>query len=127
MNVVRWIDQRKHWWKVFALIFVVSVAVVLFIGYNTYQSAPPYCDFRPGDQVVFSRADIEEGQLAFKRNALMDYGSYLGDGGPLPDPPLDAFEELETALDRAVDGERLDAKRLARYASQSMSDGLQSA
>jgi nitric oxide reductase subunit B len=82
MNLIRWIDQRKHWWKVFLLIFVVSVTVVLFIGYSTYQSAPPYCDFRDQQgNLVFTRANIEDGQLAFKRNALMDYGSYLGDGG----------------------------------------------
>lgn len=91
MNVIRWIDQRKHWWKVFLVIFVVSVAVVGYIGYSTYASAPPYCDFveqtgvdasgKPVYQPVFTRANIEDGQLAFKRNMLMDYGSYLGDGG----------------------------------------------
>lgn len=82
MNVIRWIDQRKHWWKVFMIIMAVSVTVVGYIGYNTYKFAPPMCDFVDQDgNVVFTRDNIEEGQLAFKRNCLMDYGSYLGDGG----------------------------------------------
>ena len=31
MNLMRFVDQRKHWWKVFVLIFAVSVSLV---GYN---------------------------------------------------------------------------------------------
>ena len=34
MSLFRWIDQRKHWWKVFVLITAVSVAVVGYIGYK---------------------------------------------------------------------------------------------
>ena len=62
MNILSWIDQRKHWWKVFVLIFTVSVVVVGYIGYKTYQYAPPVCDF-VDDQgnVVFSAEDINGG------------------------------------------------------------------
>ncbi len=82
MNIISWVDQRKHWWKVFMVIMAVSVGVVGYIGYNTYQFAPPYCDFvDENGNIVFARTNIEDGQLAFKRNCLMDYGSYLGDGG----------------------------------------------
>lgn len=82
MNIIRWIDQRKHWWKVFAVIFTVSVAVVGYIGYKTYQYAPPIAEFvdeqgRP----VFSADSITSGQKIFLKYGLMDYGSYLGDGG----------------------------------------------
>jgi quinol-cytochrome oxidoreductase complex cytochrome b subunit len=33
MNILKWIDQRRHWWKVFVIIFAVSVTVVGYIGY----------------------------------------------------------------------------------------------
>lgn len=91
MNLIRWIDQRKHWWKVFIVIFAVSVAVVGYIGYKTYQFQPPIVDFvdEQGNKVfgTFTKPngelgnDITAGQQHFLRRVLMDYGSYLGDGG----------------------------------------------
>jgi nitric oxide reductase subunit B len=82
MNVVKWIDQRRHWWKVFVLIFAVSVAVVGYIGYKTYEYAPPVADFKDehGNTIIVA-ASITDGQKAFQRYGLMDYGSFLGDGG----------------------------------------------
>ncbi len=82
MSLFKWVDQRKHWWKVFVLIFAVSVAVVGYIGYKTYEYAPPITDFVDEDgQVVFAAEDIVGGQKTFFRYGLMDYGSFLGDGG----------------------------------------------
>lgn len=63
MSVLKWIDQRKHWWKVFVLIFAVSVCVVGYIGYKTYEYAPPMCDFVGEDgEFVFAAEDIPAGQ-----------------------------------------------------------------
>ncbi len=85
MGVMRWIDHRRQWWKVFMVICVVSVSVVGYIGYKTYQYAPPIVDFvttdAGGGHVVIPGASIEAGQTVFFRHALMDYGSFLGDGG----------------------------------------------
>jgi len=82
MSIFRWIDQRKHWWKVFALIIAISIVVVGYIGVKTYAYAPPMADFVSEDgQVVFSSEDIVAGQKVFFRHGLMDYGSFLGDGG----------------------------------------------
>ncbi len=82
MNVIRWIDQRKHWWKVFLVIFAVSVTVVGYIGYKTYEYAPPVADFvDEHDQLLFPAQAIRDGQKVFQKYGLMDYGSYLGDGG----------------------------------------------
>jgi nitric oxide reductase subunit B len=82
MNVIRWVDQRKHWWKVFVLIFAVSVAVVGYLGYQTYQYAPPVADFADEEgRVVFTARSVTNGQKVFQKYGLMDYGSYLGDGG----------------------------------------------
>lgn len=82
MNALKLIDQRRHWWKIFVLIFAVSVAVVGYIGYKTYQYAPPVCDFvDEQNQKVFSADDIVAGQKVFFNYGLMEYGSFLGDGG----------------------------------------------
>lgn len=82
MKALKLIDQRKHWWKIFVLIFAVSVAVVGYIGYKTYQYAPPVCDFvDEKNEVVFRAEDIVAGQKVFFRYGLMEYGSFLGDGG----------------------------------------------
>ena len=46
LNLIKWVDQRKHWWKVFVLIFAVSVSVVGYNGYKTYEYAPLICAHR---------------------------------------------------------------------------------
>jgi len=82
MNLISWIDKRRHWWKVFLVIFAVSIAVVGYLGYKTYEYAPPVVDFVDAKGVVvFPGAAITEGQRVFQKYGLMDYGSYLGDGG----------------------------------------------
>jgi nitric oxide reductase subunit B len=82
MDIMRWIDTRKNWWKAFFIIFVVSVSVVGYVGYKTYEYAPPRSDFvDENGTLIFSADDIVKGQLAFFRYGLMDYGSFLGDGG----------------------------------------------
>lgn len=75
-------DQRKHWWKIFIIILALSVSIVGYIGYKTYKYAPPMCDFVDEEsRLVFSAEDIIGGQDVFFRYGLMDYGSFLGDGG----------------------------------------------
>lgn len=82
MDILKIIDQRKHWWKIFVIIFAVSVAVVGYIGYKTYEYAPPICAFVDEQgQAVFSGKDVTDGQQVFFATGLMEYGSYLGDGG----------------------------------------------
>ncbi|MFV1993983.1 MAG: nitric-oxide reductase large subunit [Verrucomicrobiales bacterium] len=82
MNILKWIDQRQHWWKIFVIIFTVSICVVGYIGYKTYEYAPPMSDFVGEDgEVIFKAEDIPAGQTVFLHAGLMEYGSYLGDGG----------------------------------------------
>ncbi len=82
MNIIKWIDRRQHWWKVFVLIVAVSVSVVGYIGYKTYQYAPPLADFKTeAGGLVFDSRAITDGQQVFFRYGLMEYGSFLGDGG----------------------------------------------
>ena len=81
MNILKWIDRRQHWWKVFVLIFAVSVSVVGYIGYKTYEYAPPLADFADEEGTrVFEARSITDGQVVFFRYGLMEYGSFLGDG-----------------------------------------------
>lgn len=76
------IDQRKNWWKIFVIIFAVSISVVGYIGYKTYSYAPPIADFVAEDgKLVFAAEDITAGQQVFFNYGLMEYGSFLGDGG----------------------------------------------
>ncbi|MCF6312423.1 MAG: cbb3-type cytochrome c oxidase subunit I [Verrucomicrobiales bacterium] len=82
MNILKIIDQRKNWWKIFVIIFAVSICVVGYIGYKTYEYAPPRSNFVDAEgKVIFSAEEIQEGQKVFLSRGLMDYGSYLGDGG----------------------------------------------
>ncbi len=81
MNFIKWIDQRRHWWKVFVIIVAVSVTVVAYIGYQTYRYAPPIVDFvSETGETVFPAHAISDGQQVFARHGLMEFGSFLGDG-----------------------------------------------
>lgn len=82
MDILKVIDKRKHWWKIFVVIFTVSIAVVGYIGAKSYKGAPPLATFQDErGEVVFRGVDITEGQKLFLRRGLMEYGSFLGDGG----------------------------------------------
>lgn len=107
MNVIKWIDQRRHWWKVFVIIFAVSVSVVGYVGYKTYEYAPPICDFVDEQgKAVFTGEDIIRGQQVFFRYGLMDYGSYLGDGGLRgPDFSGEALNLTARWMNEYYDGE----------------------
>lgn len=82
MDVLALIDRPRNWWKVFVLIFAVSIAVVGYLGVKTYQYAPPIARFADEQGAVLCEAaDVTAGQQVFLRYGLMDYGSFLGDGG----------------------------------------------
>ncbi|MDP6540228.1 MAG: cbb3-type cytochrome c oxidase subunit I [Planctomycetota bacterium] len=82
MDILKVIDRRRHWWKIFVIIFTVSIAVVGYIGAKSYSGAPPLASFRTeSGALLFEGTDITDGQQVFLRRGLMDYGSFLGDGG----------------------------------------------
>jgi nitric oxide reductase subunit B len=101
-------DSRAHWWKVFVLIFVVSIAVVGYLGYKTYEYAPPVADFVTEDgEVVASAQDIQRGQEVFLRYGLMEYGSFLGDGGLRgPDFTAEALHQTAAAMTRFYEAQK---------------------
>lgn len=73
--------NTANWWKPLLFILVISVAGVGMIGYQTYFEAPPMSGFvTEGGEVVISKQDIIDGQQVFHKYALMEYGSFFGDG-----------------------------------------------
>jgi nitric oxide reductase subunit B len=71
----------KNWWLPFFLVLGISIAGVAFIGYETYEKAPPIPDFADEQgKAVLSHDQIWEGQRVFHHYALMEYGSMFGDG-----------------------------------------------
>lgn len=75
-----WMNTR-NWWGPLTFILVISLAGVGMIGYQTYFDAPPEAAFvdRTGKEVM-DRAAITRGQKVFHKYALMEYGSFFGDG-----------------------------------------------
>lgn len=73
--------NQKNWWAPFLIIFVISITGLIFIGYQTYEEAPPIPDFKDTKgNIIISKDEIIKGQEVFHRYALMEYGSMFGDG-----------------------------------------------
>lgn len=80
-NMVEFLMKPKNWWIPMTLIFAVSLAGIVAIGFQTYNDAPPRPDFVSQDGVVLiSESDVIAGQSVFLKYALMNYGSMFGDG-----------------------------------------------
>jgi len=73
--------NTKNWWLPLTFIFVISLAGVALIGYQTYYDAPPEVSFlSENNDVIIEKASINIGQEVFHKYALMEYGSFFGDG-----------------------------------------------
>lgn len=80
-SFLTYLMKPKNWWLPFLLIFLVSISGLIFIGYQTYNEAPPIPDYVDSSgKVIISTQDILAGQEVFHRYALMEYGSMFGDG-----------------------------------------------
>ncbi|MCB0634613.1 MAG: hypothetical protein KDD15_32995, partial [Lewinella sp.] len=88
--------QTKNWWGPLVFILIISLAGVGMIGYQTYNDAPPTCDFvQDSNDVLISKAGIERGQIVFHKYALMEYGSFFGDGAQRgPDYTAEALHQV---------------------------------
>ncbi len=91
--------HTRHWWKLMFLVLAAGFAGVMVIGVGTYRHAPPIPNFVDGSgKIVVSANEILEGQVAFQRLALMEYGSMFGDGAMRgPDFTADALHVVATA------------------------------
>lgn len=88
--------QTKNWWGPLLFIFIISLAGVGMIGFQTYNDAPPMTGFQTmsGENLI-TKTTIEEGQEVFHKYALMEYGSYFGDGAQRgPDYTAEALHQI---------------------------------
>ncbi|HVY73993.1 MAG TPA: cbb3-type cytochrome c oxidase subunit I [Puia sp.] len=100
-DLISFLMNPRKWWLPLLLISVISAAGVIHIGMDTYAEAPPVPDFvSEKGQVIFSRAEILQGQAAFQKYALMEYGSMFGDGADRgPDFTADALHQTLLMMD----------------------------
>ncbi len=87
--------QTKNWWQPLLFILVISLAGVGMIGFQTYNDAPPMTGFQDnnGGNLITKKV-IEKGQEVFHKYALMEYGSYFGDGAQRgPDYTAEALHQ----------------------------------
>ena len=88
--------NTKNWWQPLLFILIISVAGVGMIGYQTYNDAPPMTGFKTtAGETLIDKTTIEDGQKVFHKYALMEYGSFFGDGAQRgPDFTAEALHYL---------------------------------
>ena len=83
------------------MVLLTGLFILGFLAYRTYSAAPPV----PGrvvtlaGRVLFTATDIQDGQKAFLRWGLMEYGSIYGHGRPGSKSGLSS-PRLEPAAER---------------------------
>ncbi len=88
--------NTKKWWQPLLFILIISVAGVTMIGYQTYVDAPPMTGFKaPSGETLINKTTIVNGQQVFHKYALMEYGSFFGDGAQRgPDFTAEALHNI---------------------------------
>lgn len=82
------------WKHALILTLLFSFTVMIVGGYAIYRSRAPIPEqvVGPDGNVLFTAADIQQGQELFRKRGLMDYGSVLGHGAYLgPDYTAEAL------------------------------------
>lgn len=112
---------KKHWWKVIVWLLAVGASGVLFMGIQTYQSAPPIVDFVDDQGAVVVGGDaVTRGQTVFQKYALMQYGTVFGDGGARgPDFSAEALHTMALSL-----GGEMDAESVRRLLKENSYDSI---
>ncbi|MEK7485682.1 MAG: cbb3-type cytochrome c oxidase subunit I [Planctomycetota bacterium] len=92
--------KKKNWGLILFFIVFCSLTGVGFIGYQTYQDAPPIPDFvNPEGKSIIAKNSILKGQLVFQKYALMEYGSMFGDGASRgPDFTAESLHKIMLAM-----------------------------
>ncbi|MBK6997963.1 MAG: hypothetical protein IPH31_24915 [Lewinellaceae bacterium] len=93
---ISYLMNTKNWWQPLLFILIISVAGVGLIGYQTYVDAPPMTGFKsPSGETLIDKTTIERGQIVFHKYALMEYGSFFGDGAQRgPDFTAEALHQI---------------------------------
>lgn len=92
--------NTKNWWGPLVFILIISLAGVGLIGYQTYNDAPPMTGFKSDTgNILIDKSTIERGQIVFHKYALMEYGSFFGDGAQRgPDFTAEALHQINVFM-----------------------------
>lgn len=97
----------RGWIQAIALMMLFAFAVLGFLAYRTYESEPPIADrvVTEAGAVVFTGEDVIEGQKAFLKAGMMEYGSIFGHGAYLgPDFTADFLHRSAEIVTREYGG-----------------------
>jgi nitric oxide reductase subunit B len=89
----------KGWIQAAVLVILAGFFVLGMLAYLTYTDEPPIplSVLTPDGHVVYTKQDIIDGQEAFLKNGLMEYGSIFGHGAWLgPDFTADYLHRAAT-------------------------------
>ncbi|MFZ1791452.1 MAG: cbb3-type cytochrome c oxidase subunit I [Saprospiraceae bacterium] len=88
--------NTKNWWQPLTFILIISLLGVGMIGYQTYVDAPPMSGFSDENgEIIIGQKDIVQGQEVFHKYALMEFGSFFGDGAQRgPDYTAEALHQI---------------------------------
>lgn len=102
INSKRALLVSNGWVQAVIIVLLFGFFVLGFLAYRTYTGEPPIPGrvTDPSGRVLFTRADILDGQQIFLRNGLMEYGSIFGHGAYLgPDFTADYLHRAALAVD----------------------------
>jgi nitric oxide reductase subunit B len=110
-NEKRRLLVSRAWIQTAILVFLFGFLVLGLLAYRTYTGEPPI----PGrvldanGNLLFTRADILDGQGVFLRNGLMEYGSIFGHGAYLgPDYTADYLHRAAVIVRDVYGGSQSD-------------------
>ncbi len=92
--------NTKNWWGPLTFIAIISILGVGMIGFQTYNDAPPMAGFisDKGDELI-TKESLVAGQIIFHKYALMEYGSFFGDGAQRgPDFTAEALHQVSVFM-----------------------------
>jgi nitric oxide reductase subunit B len=97
---IDYLMNTKNWWAPLTFILIISLLGVGLIGFQTYNDAPPMSGFKDEQgKDIISQKDIENGQEVFHKYALMEYGSFFGDGAQRgPDFTAEALHVINLSM-----------------------------
>jgi nitric oxide reductase subunit B len=99
-------EALSPWWKQGVILtLLIGFTIQIFIAFKSYKNAPPIPDkvLDPSGQVVFTGADILDGQQVFLKYGLMENGTVWGHGGYLgPDFSAQYLHDLGLEVTQAL-------------------------
>ncbi|MFA7553025.1 MAG: nitric-oxide reductase large subunit [Spongiibacteraceae bacterium] len=101
MKSYKVVFSASYLWKILAISTVISISVLLFLGSEIYQQAPPIPSQVVSDKgsLIFSAKDIQRGQNVWQSLGGMQKGSIWGHGSYLaPDWSADWLHREAVAM-----------------------------